>query len=223
MRRYPPVAVKVWGPMACFTRPEAKVERVSYPVMTPSAARGILDSIFWKPEIEWRIRAVHVLKPIYYFSMMRNEITDKVSPKTVLGWAKDGIGGYFADEHRAQRYVRGLRDVAYAIYADPVLKPHTVHNIAKYRHQFRRRVARGQCHQMPYLGCREYIAYFGPVEEQDVPLPFDLEIGPMLFDMKFELDASGELTGVAEPIFFEARIQNGILHIPDELYERRGG
>lgn len=223
MHRYPPLAVKVWGPLACFTRPEAKVERVSYPVITPSAARGILESIFWKPEIEWRIREIHVLKPIRYLNLARNEITDKISPRTVIKWAQDGVGAYFADEHRALRYTRCLRDVAYVIYADPVLKPHADADVAKYRDQFRRRVERGQCFQTPYLGCREYVAYFAPPDTTDLPAPIDMEIGPMVFDLAFERDADGLPTGAATPIFFDARLQKGILRIPDELYERRAG
>jgi CRISPR-associated protein Cas5d len=142
--RPPQLEVKVWGELACFTRPETKAERVSYPVMTPSAARGILEAIYWKPEFAWRVREIWVLKPIQYLSILRNEVNSRQSEVSARKWEKSG-GGYLASEDRAQRHTLALRDVAYLIRADVVLKRHATENEAAYRDQFRRRVQRGQC------------------------------------------------------------------------------
>src|SRR3954469_10065431 len=102
MTDFPPLELKVWGERACFTRPEMKVERVSYPVMTPSAARGVLEAIFWKPEFSWRVREIRVLKPIRFFSILRNEVNSRASERAAKSWA--GVdGGFFASEDRAQR------------------------------------------------------------------------------------------------------------------------
>ena len=115
-----PLSVKLWGDYACFTRPDMKVERVSYPVMTPSAARGALEAIFWKPEVSWRIEEIHVLNPIRYASILRNEINDRQSHRAARRWAKSG-GGYAASANRAQRHTLALRDVAYVVHAQQVL------------------------------------------------------------------------------------------------------
>src|SRR5437773_2434743 len=163
------VCLRVWGDFACFTRPEMKVERVSYDVMTPSAARGVVEAIFWKPEFYWQIQQIWVLKPIRHFSILRNEINSKAVVSTARGWVNDG-GGYFADDDRAQRHTLALRGVAYLIKADILLKPHATDDVAKYRDQFRRRVNRGQRHSVPYLGCREFAAYFGPPDGNEQPI-----------------------------------------------------
>jgi CRISPR-associated protein Cas5d len=211
-----PLEVKVWGDFACFTRPEMKVERVSYPVMTPSAARGVMEAIFWKPEFSWRIREIQVLQPIRYFSILRNEVNNVASQRSAQGWRKDG-GGYFADEDRAQRHTLALRDVAYVIRADMALKSHADADPAKYRDQFRRRVARGQCYQAPYLGCREFVARFGVPETTDRPLPLEMDLGLMLFDLDYEHDDQGR--GIhGKPKFFQANLQGGILAVPVELF-----
>ncbi|MBC7326023.1 MAG: type I-C CRISPR-associated protein Cas5 [Moorella sp. (in: Bacteria)] len=208
------LAVKVWGDLACFTRPEMKVERVSYPVMTPSAARGILEAIFWKPEFRWRVRQIEVLKPIRYFSILRNEVNNKMAVSTARGWARNG-GGYYADQDRAQRHTLALREVAYIIRAEQVMASHArdIHP-AKYRDQFRRRVERGQCYHRPYLGCREFSAFFGPVGPADQPIRHSEYLGRMLLDLQYNADGSGE----GRPIFFSARLENGILRVPEDLY-----
>ncbi len=208
--------VKVWGDLACYTRPEAKVERVSYEVMTPSAARGILEAIFWKPEMQWEIRAIHVLRPIRHVSFLRNEVTRKAVVSTTQRWAQQG-GGYCADEDRTQRHTLALRDVAYIIVADIRVIPGVDGNLAKYREQFQRRVQRGQCHTMPYLGCREFSASFGEAGGKDRPIPVTADLGRMLFDMDYQPDASGR----GQPRFFQARLEQGVLHIPPQLYEKR--
>lgn len=213
----PPLEVKVWGEWACFTRPEMKVERVSYPVMTPSAARGILESIFWKPEFSWQIQEIWVLNPIRHFSILRNEVNNKMAVSTARGWATHG-GGYFADEDRAQRHTLALRDVAYLIKANISLKTHVDADVAKYRDMFRRRVNRGQCYFTPYLGCREFVAFFGPPDGSESPLDYSDDLGRMLFDLDFKPDHSGRGT----PVFFNARLENGILRVPAALYRKEG-
>jgi CRISPR-associated protein Cas5d len=215
MAELPPLAVKMWGERACFTRPEMKVERVSYPVMTPSAARGVLEAIFWKPEFAWRVREIAVLKPIRHFSMVRNEVNSVASEKAARSWASEG-GSYFADQDRAQRHTLGLRDVAYLIRADVELKGHATEDVAKYRDQFRRRVERGQCYHRPYLGCREFVAFFGKPDGTEAPIDLTDDLGRMLFDLDYDPNKSGRGT----PRSFSAKLVQGILCIPDTLQRR---
>jgi CRISPR-associated protein Cas5d len=215
MPNHPPVSVRVWGDFACFTRPEMKVERVSYEVMTPSAARGVLESIFWKPEIRWQIISISVMRPIRHFSILRNEVTEKIAPRAVNAWMAAGaVQDFLADENRAQRHTLALRDVAYRIDAQPVLREHADKNIAAYRDQFRRRVTRGQCHVRPCLGCREFAADFADPDDAEKPISFTGDLGQMLFDLRYDPQA-----GRADPVFFEARLEAGVLHVPQELYE----
>ncbi len=208
MSRYPPVEVKVWGDLACFTRPEMKVERVSYPLPTPSAARGILEAIFWKPEFRWRVRQIKVLRPVRWFSVRRNEVKDKVHARTVRGWAKDGIGGYVASERRTQRHTLALRDVAYVISADVELREHVDVDPAKYRDQFRRRVRQGRCFNQPYLGCREFSASYEEPDGSEEPVPWTEDLGLMLYDLVYDEEGRGE------PRFFEAVVVDGVLTVP---------
>ncbi|GIW07170.1 MAG: type I-C CRISPR-associated protein Cas5 [Dehalococcoidia bacterium] len=207
--RHPPLAVKVWGDFACFTRPEMKVERVSYPVMTPSAARGVLEAIFWKPEFAWRIEQIQVLKEIRWFSILRNEVNSLASHRSALGWEREG-GGYFSDQDRAQRHTLALRDVAYIIEAQVVPKSGRTEDEAKYRDQFRRRVADGSCFFQPYLGCREFSAFFGPPSADDQPIDRTEDLGLMLHDLDYREDGSGT------PRFFRARLERGVLRVPAE-------
>jgi CRISPR-associated protein Cas5d len=245
----PPLKVKVWGQLACFTRPEFGTERVSYDVMTPSAARGVLEAIFWKPEMEWRVREIavlpsvgrdldgHPIEPVdpqanrvRHFSILRNEMN---SVQTTAR-ARSGEP-YYADEDRAQRHSLCLRDVAYVITADIELKPHARAHPAKYRDQFRRRVRRGQCFTQPYLGTREFTAFFGPADETEKPIDVSDDLGLMLFDMEFERSDTGAVRyaahggsgreivkGNAKPRFFPARLEGGVLRVPPEMYEREG-
>lgn len=208
-----PLEIKVWSPpeapYACFTRPEMKVERVSYPVMTPSAARGVLEAVFWKPQFSWQVQEIVVLKPINYFSILRNEVNSRISERSAKAWEKSG-GGFVASEDRAQRNTLGLRDVAYIIRAHIALKPGVHDDPAKYRDQFRRRVAKGQCFAQPYLGCREFTAAFGPVEGNEVPESGSMALGRMLYDLEF---LPGN-TGKATPRFFDAELRDGVMTIP---------
>ncbi len=214
MFSHPPLEVKVWGDLACFTRPEMKAERVTYAVLTPSAARGVLEAIFWKPEFSWQVREIWVLKPIRHFSILRNEVNSKAALATVQSWARDG-GGYFAEDDRAQRHTLALRDVAYLIKADVALRKHATEDIAKYRDQFRRRVNHGRCYHRPYLGCREFAASFAAPEGGEQPITLDDDLGRILFDLDYT-------DGAASPRFFSARLEHGILRVPAELYLQEG-
>lgn len=207
--------VRVWGELACFTRPEMKVERVSYPVMTPSAARGILESIFWKPEFSWRIAEIAVLRPIRFFSIRRNEVTDRASYQAALGWQRSG-GGFDAQAHRAQRHTLALRDVEYLIRAQIELRDGVDEPPAKFRDQFRRRVRRGACFARPYLGCREFAAEFGEPDGSERPIDLTQSLGSMLLDLDYEQDQSGRGT----PRFFDAHLVRGRLSVPAMDRER---
>lgn len=219
------LVVKVWADYACFTRPEFGAERVSYPVMTPSAARGVLEAIFWKPEFTWKVSEIQVLKPIQHFSIVRNEMNSWQSASS----ARSPDYRYFADGDRSQRHTLGLRNVAYVIKADMQLKAHANADEAKYRDQFRRRVKKGQCYHQPYLGTREFSAYFSePDQNLDRPINHSDELGLMLLDIEFtptteaptleyftHNEAGAKVTkGKAQPKFFRARLDNGILRVP---------
>lgn len=218
MNDFPPLSVQVWGDFACFTRPEMKVERVSYEVMTPSAARGILEAIFWKPEFHWRVRQIEVLKPIRRLSIKRNEVKSKASYSTIKGWNESG-DRYFGDEDRTQRHSLILKDVSYIIRADVKIANHAQdENPAKFRDQFRRRVNRGQCFHRPYLGCREFGAHFGKPNGKTSPINLSEDLGRMVFDINYEQERSGR----GKPVFFQARLENGILEVPNKLYDEIG-
>jgi CRISPR-associated protein Cas5d len=221
-----PLAVKVWSKQgALFTRPEFGAERVSYPVMTPSAARGVLEAIFWKPEFTWKVREIRVLNKIRHFSILRNETNSWQSASA----AKSADYHYYADDDRSQRHSLCLRDVSYIITADIILKDHANADIAKYRDQFRRRVKRGQCHHQPYLGTREFSAFFDVPDGTEETINHTDELGWMLWDLDFTIDPEAKqlefLThdengskvtkGTAKPIFFPARLDNGILRVPE--------
>ncbi len=201
-RGAPPVSVQVWGPAALFTRPELKVERVTYPVMTPTAAVGILEAIFWKPEFTWRPVAIDVLNPIRQFTQRRNETTDlaTITDAALRGRTVDTA------EHRTQRNSVCLRDVAYRIHAHVELRAHATKAEAAYRDQFRRRTERGQCFHQPYLGTREFSAAFGPVDDRE-RLGLSEDLGVMLHSVAYTgsgLDYS----------WFTARLEAGRMHIP---------
>jgi len=191
-----------------------KVERVSYDVPTPSAARGILAAIFQKPEFDFLIREIHVLKPISYFCLTRNEVKNKASYQS----AKKARSSFLIEEQRTQRHSLILRDVAYIIKADQRLRPGVNEDIAKYRDQFRRRVNKGQCFWRPYLGCREFSAFFGPPEEGDQAIPVSTPLGFTLFDLLFEDE--GKDRGTGTPIFFQAELERGVLKVPEALYSQ---
>ena len=216
--------VKVGGEFACFTRPEFKVERVSYPVMTPSTARGVLEAIFWKPEFRYEIRQVWVLRPIKEFVLLRNELSDRQSSRA---------GPIFIEEKRQQRSSLVLKDVEYLIVADMVLRSHATDHLAKYLSQVERRIEKGQFHHAPYLGTREFAAWFEPSAGNEKPIEMEMNIGTMLFDIAFveskkrkELEfykhtQNGAIKseGYAEPLFFSAKLEKGILRVPAQMYQ----
>src|SRR6185437_8301494 len=162
------VRLRVCGPYACFTRPEMKVERVSYDVMTPSAARACLEAILWKPAIRWHVRSIEVLRPVRWINLRRNEVASVASTRNVEATMKAGKGelGLYIEDDRQQRAGLFLRDVAYRVHADleflPQRDPQA--NAAKYQKMFERRAGKGQCVNQPYLGCREFAATFRLVE-----------------------------------------------------------
>lgn len=217
---HPPVRLKVWGEFACFTRPEMKVERVSYDVMTPSAARGILEAIYWKPQFQWCVRRIHVLAPIRRFSILRTEVKSKAVVSSVQKGDR-----YFVNDDHTQRHTLALRDVAYLIEADVRLSPayqdDENNNVVKHRDQFRRRVARGQCHHRPVLGCREFAAQFAEPDGSEQPptemLGRNEPLGRMLFDIAYAPDEARR--GKGSPRFFHAVLESGVIHVPQYLYE----
>ncbi|MCJ7663897.1 MAG: type I-C CRISPR-associated protein Cas5c [Desulfobacterales bacterium] len=203
------VKLKVWGDYACFTRPEMKVERVSYDVMTPSAARGILEAIYWKPTISWMINQIHVLNPIQFDNIRRNELSGKIPFRNVTVAMKDGRSPIevFNEEDRQQRAAMVLRDVAYIIEAHFEFTGDEDNNPAKHKEIFERRAAKGQCFHRPYLGCREFPAHFEPVVE--VPPSAhrgEKDLGWMLHDIDFEKGM--------EARFFRAIMRDGTIEIP---------
>ena len=204
-----PLQIKVWGDLACFTRPEMKVERVSYPVMTPSAARGVLEAVYWKPEFAWRVAEIWVLNDIRWASFVRNEVKTRASDRTARGWAVSG-GGFFVEEDRTQRHTLALRDVAYLIRAWPEPASGRPEDRAKHRDQFRRRLARGQCFATPYLGCREFSASFAAPDGSERPRLLQSDLGRMLLDLDYAPDRSGR----GAPRFFDARLEDGVLRMP---------
>ena len=204
------VTLRVWGDYACFTRPEAKVERVSYHVITPSAARGILEAVYWKPEIRWIVDRLHVLKPIRFTTLRRNELASKLSARSAREAMRAGRGrlGLFVEENRQQRAATILCDVAYLIEAhfdviggdDPR---------AKHREMFERRARKGQCFHRPYLGCREFDAQFAWVEgdlpRSELAGEGERDLGYMLHDIDFEHDMT--------PRFFRAVMRDGVIEV----------
>jgi len=203
------VKLKVWGDYACFTRPEMKVERVSYDVMTPSAARGILEAIYWKPAICWVVDRIHVLNPIRFDNIRRNELASKLALGAIKKAMNDGCSPVevFIEEDRQQRAAMILRDVAYVIVAHFEFKGSEDNNAAKHKEMFERRSTKGQCFHHPYLGCREFPAHFLPVE--GIPPSVhkgEKDLGWMLHDIDFAKDMEAK--------FFRAVMRDGTIEIP---------
>jgi CRISPR-associated protein Cas5d len=206
---------------ALFSRPEFKVERVSYPIITPSAARGALEAIFWKPEFRYRIQRIGVVQLGSQTVILRNELADRQGKNPVL-----------IEEQRQQRSSLMLKNVAYVVEASLHLRPHATDPIKKYLECFNRRLEKGQCHHTPYLGTRECAADFSPVENNAVDSSLNQNLGLMLFDIAFvpstsrkdleffRHDAKGgkRTTGFAQALYFNATIQNGWLEIPQDKY-----
>ena len=218
------IKLHVWGEYACFTRPEMKAERVSYDVITPSAARGILEAVYWKPSIRWVIDRIHVLNPIRFDNLRRNEVGSKI-PAGNIRKAMKGEQVVLCQnvtEDRQQRATLLLRDVAYVIEAHFKMTgaggaedtPEKHYNIAL------RRARQGQCAYQPYFGCREFPAKFRLLEE-DEPLPPSVyqdgekDLGWMLLDIDYDNDVS--------PHFFRASMNNGRIEVPSVPRWEKGG
>lgn len=229
--------LEVSGDFACFTRPEMKVERVSYDVMTPSAARAVFEAILWKPAIQWHITKIEVLNPIKWINLRRNEVGAVISTRNVQTAMNSGSGdlGLYIEDVRQQRAGLFLRDVAYRIHAHFGMRdasrhkhhyPHlvkrsindaeerqaagTVNTAAKFLAMFERRAAKGQCVNQPYLGCREFSASFRLIEDiSDEPSPITetRDLGWMLYDMNYSDPVS------PNPRFFRAEMKNGMLDL----------
>lgn len=261
-RRDPDISMKVYGRLACFTRPEFGVERVSYDVITPSAARGVIESVFWKPEIAYRIRRVKVLAPIRRIRFALNEVESK--PRALKATAAGER--YFADQDRSQRQTLALKDVCYIIEADILRMPWCRAPAPKYTAQIRRRLANGQCFRQPFMGMEDFPAYFEAPDGSEEPANLDEELGPMLLDLAYESPrrahavrraadtesesvepsskelaryertpivvhdatentaggferASAEILGAARAHFFDARLEAGVMEVPDKAYE----
>ncbi len=239
--------LEVWGDYACFTRPEMKVERVSYDVMTPAAARAIFEAILWKPAIRWRVTRIEVLHPIQWISVRRNEVGKAVSGPTAkqMAGALGAPMGIFIEDERQQRAGLFLRDVKYRIHgyfefippeqrkanqsltpefwADGAEKTEMVRpdeTEAKYAAMFERRAQKGQCFHRPYLGCREFACYFrlvDPQRERAQPIADTRDLGFMLYDMDFTSDSTGPT-----PQFFRARLDRGVVNTDRREVEVRG-
>lgn len=219
--------LEVWGDYGCFTRPEMKVERVSYDVITPSAARGIFEAIFWKPAISWKIRKIEVLNPIRWTSVRRNEVSKVMSDRSDC---------LFIEDNRQQRASLFLKDLRYRLHAElefippgkrarvknPLSETLTPEeekielrmdeNPGKYYGIFERRAKKGQCFNTPYLGCREFSCSFRLVETPELgqpPIPETRDLGFMLYDLDFS-----ETAGI-KPAFFRARLEEGVVNVPD--------
>lgn len=229
--------LEVSGDLACFTRPEMKVERVSYDVITPSAARAVFEAILWKPAIRWQVSKIAVLNPIKWITLRRNEVGAVASTRNVETAMKLGAGqlGIYVEDERQQRAGLLLRDVKYRIHAsfelrDPGFhKPHFPHlskrgvnadeddmekepnPTVKFMTMFERRAAKGQCVNQPYLGCREFAADFQLVDPEDslvLPISETRDLGYMLYDLDYRNAAA------PTPRFFRARLANGVIHVP---------
>ncbi|HOL10702.1 MAG TPA: type I-C CRISPR-associated protein Cas5c [Bacillota bacterium] len=212
------IKLKVYGEYACFTRPEMKVERVSYDVITPSAARGIMEAIYWKPAIRWVVDKIHVINEIRFTNIRRNEVSQKISSSNV----KTVINGGNLDLYQVTSVIRQqrasliLKDVCYVIElhfemtekAGEEDTPEKHYNIAL------RRLRQGQCYHQPYFGTREFAANFELVENE-IPISFysgEMDLGWMLWDIDFQNDMT--------PIFYRAVMKNGVIDVDDLLKAR---
>ena len=214
-------SLEVWGDWACFTRPELKVERVSYDVITPSAARAIFEAILFKRyAMRWQVTRIEVLNPIKWTTIRRNEVGSVASKSPI-----------FIEEKRQQKNSLLLQDVRYRIYAKLIFipvkdrpkeafakhQPDTSENPMKYYQMFERRVRQGQCFTQPYLGCREFSAnweYVETVEGRQAPLAEDRDLGIMLYDMDFERNAKNP-----DAMFYRAKMEQGVIIVPDKNSE----
>jgi len=228
--------LEVWGDLACFTRPEMKVERYSYPVITPSAARGIFDAIYWKKShgFYWQVERVEILAPPKYLALRRNEVKDRVPPdRTVNAWmagrerpeplwadgSKDDLGT--DQKGRTQRQTMALKNVHYRIYAH-VRTRGSETDIKTLDAQFVRRASHGKCFYQPFLGCREFPAFFELIADDAAGTPsigLDLDLGYMLYDV-FDLGQENDAHAKPAISVFHAQVMKGVMRVP--AYEDAG-
>ena len=210
------VAIEVWGDYACFSRPEMKVERVSYDVMTPSAARGLIESIYWHPGMQWVVDRIHVCNPIRFTNIRRNEVKDTISARKVSAVMEKGSGELYlaTPESIQQRAAMVLRDVRYVIEAhfEMTEKAAPGDNPGKFQDIIKRRLSRGQFYHQPCFGVREFPAHFSACETLP-PCPEELrgekDMGWMLLDMDYSDPVN------ITPMFFRAILRDGVLEVPD--------
>lgn len=213
------ICLKVWGDYACFTRPEMKVERVSYDIITPSAARGILEAIHWKPAIVWRTDRIHVLNEIKFENLRRNEVGHKVSEASVKKAMKSNTPIYQSSNgDRQQRATLLLKDVCYIIEAHFELTDKAGNGDTEEKHYAiaLERARKGKCYHRPYFGCREFPVSFELVEG-DIPSGFYKDKVQDLGWMLWDIDFSNNMT----PLFFWAKMENGIVNVPSEIEVKR--
>ena len=211
------VKVKVWGDYALFSRPEMKVERCSYDVMTPSAARGILEAIYWHPGMKWIIDKIYIKNPIRFTSVRRNEVKSKISVSNVLQAYNGADKSLYINTKNdiVQRASLILCDVCYVIEAHFIMteKANETDNPGKFKDIIMRRLKKGECFHMPYFGCREFPAQFSLCEEENIQTAYDdvqeKDLGFMLYDMDYS-DREN-----IQPMFFRAVMENGVLDLRD--------
>lgn len=228
--------LEVWGDFACFSRPEMKVERFSYPLPTPSAARGIFDAIYCKPnkdpsqaEFRWQVTRIELLNPVNYIALRRNEVKDKANVNAIQRWmeGKDEPEPLWADGDKAllgtdergrtQRQTMALKDVRYRIHARIHPWPGHERRLPALQSQFERRAKGGKCVWQPYFGCREFPAYFEFVNADDdmaAPCRHDQDLGLMLYDV-FDLSRPGTAHSKPAISLFQAKIVGGVMEVPD--------
>jgi CRISPR-associated protein Cas5d len=235
--------LEVWGDLACFTRPEMKVERFSYPVITPSAARGIFDAIYWdgkrervgkqeviRPYFYWQVTRIEMLRMPRFIALRRNEVKDKApSERTIKTWmdGKEAPGPIWADagkddlgtdqKGRTQRQTMALKNVRYRLTARIVPREGYRHDLGKFNAAFERRAKHGKCFQQPYFGCREFPAFFEPLDfnaPAAPPVALDQHLGWMLYDVFDLTNESPTLDAVPFISVFDAAINGGVIDVP---------
>lgn len=210
------ITLEIWGDYASFTRPEYKVERYSYDFITPSAARNILQAIYWNPTFDWVIDKIYVMNPIKRMRITRNEMKDKGSYKEMQEAAISGKRAPHLNIRQTQRNAVVLKDVRYVIQAHFEGKENSAFDIEMAHNIFEKRTSIGQCFSTPYLGCREFPAHYRVLsnDEEIKPINLTKEYGLMLYD----IDYSGE---TKKPMFFNARMENGVIDVKNsEVYRQ---
>lgn len=209
--------VRIHGSLACFSRPEFSTERVSYDLITPSAARGVIEAVLWKPAIRWQVLSVALLRTVRWLPFRRNEVNSRVSTRNALSASNGGpaMPDFYADEDRAQRNTLALRDVDYGVVARFTMtaKAGSGDNVRKFEEMFERRLERGQQHFQPYLGCREFPASVEPWDGSGILEDESRDLGWMLHDIDFGAIYAGTIAN--EAYFFPAALRHGVVTVPE--------